>query len=527
MRSIVEHKVEDIIDSKRLGDWKETLAYCLTYSSEAESKKLAEQIAQLLFEKRKDIDSAIIAYMISNNFHKLMQLWTNRLITSLKKCQGRNKIKFIQPFFEKILIYKTSAKSFEGDALMDTIFGEYGLFLAAHRMPDTALKYLELCDHNSDYIKRIKDRIVHSVPRLLKHNFQDKFPYELENVAIKMSIYRTQTLPVTRDPHGVPRGMVEGGIYRGGGGGSGGVKSEMNYSQGGAGVTGPRNILMGPRPRIGGMGPRVGGMGVGPGTLGGAGTHGHTGDATHASHAAHTAQMTAPPRPRGMGVNANRPRMMHPQQHAEEASRPPITNTNRGMAYTPGDQSNLSNVSGHSPGAPDTQHGDKPAMFNPANTYPTTQNAPPPGRMLPPPSGNIRPPPIGFGTRPTILDPPDHHVIPPPSKPSFVAPPAMGGVGFRPPVTRPPPIGGPGGAPPPRGIMTEANFGIKGGKPATLNREISGADISEVPPQYTELSQFFVAECELISQVDVCIHIYIYICIPKNYYRIIRRRERF
>lgn len=69
LRSIVQDDFKELISQQALhhkhANWKESLAYFLSYLEGPDMKTLVHELADELLNKKKDINSAIICYMIS------------------------------------------------------------------------------------------------------------------------------------------------------------------------------------------------------------------------------------------------------------------------------------------------------------------------------------------------------------------------------------------------------------------------------------------------------------------------------
>lgn len=65
--------------------WKETLAYIIAYEDEEKLKEVAKQLGDLLLKVRKDINSAIICYILSGDLDIVVDLWKKRALYQIKK----------------------------------------------------------------------------------------------------------------------------------------------------------------------------------------------------------------------------------------------------------------------------------------------------------------------------------------------------------------------------------------------------------------------------------------------------------
>ena len=116
----MENSIEELIENKNLFEWKETLAYSITYS-EDNGKSYADKLAQQLLNKAHDVNSAIISFLIAHNFDQTLYLWQQKYKQSLVKSQGRIKYFNLQKLFQKSLVFKTSIKHYDNSEIMNQI----------------------------------------------------------------------------------------------------------------------------------------------------------------------------------------------------------------------------------------------------------------------------------------------------------------------------------------------------------------------------------------------------------------------
>lgn len=105
IKGIVNKETEEMIMDLAQTNWKEALAYSLSFTPKAKFKELVERIAEQLYQKKRDINSAIICYMISHNIDKLSELWKIRADAIIKK-NPQHKFVVYSNFAEKITFYR-------------------------------------------------------------------------------------------------------------------------------------------------------------------------------------------------------------------------------------------------------------------------------------------------------------------------------------------------------------------------------------------------------------------------------------
>jgi hypothetical protein len=74
-------------------------------------KSLVTELGDELLNKRKDINSAIICYLIAQSMETVIDLWKKRTLFMIKKGLDRNQALF--HLFEKCILYKTVCKNLQ------------------------------------------------------------------------------------------------------------------------------------------------------------------------------------------------------------------------------------------------------------------------------------------------------------------------------------------------------------------------------------------------------------------------------
>ncbi len=183
---VISRNLASLIDGKTLHEWKETLAYCVTYSNDG-GKQLAMELGNELLHKCNDADSAIICYIVANAFGPALELWSKKLVAVYAQARHRERLMLLHRTFEKVLVLRMITKSFDPSPLFDSLLIQYSLALSNNSAKELALKYLELGNPNSADVLRVKDRIIGSNPRLFKsHNRPHALPYPVIEVRVLM-----------------------------------------------------------------------------------------------------------------------------------------------------------------------------------------------------------------------------------------------------------------------------------------------------------------------------------------------------
>lgn len=98
LRSIVQEDFKEIVSSQALhakgSNWKEMIAYLLSYVEGEELNGFVHELAEDLLNRKKDINSAIACYMISQSTETVVDLWKKRAHFYIKKGEDRNEALF-------------------------------------------------------------------------------------------------------------------------------------------------------------------------------------------------------------------------------------------------------------------------------------------------------------------------------------------------------------------------------------------------------------------------------------------------
>jgi len=123
-------------------------------------KVLSKELGDELLNKRKDINSAIICYLMSQQMEVVIDLWKKRALFMMKKGIDRNQALFL--LFEKCILYKTVCKNLKIIVDFDLIMTDIAEYMASEELTTLALKYLELSNPKQPNVAIIKERIYNS-----------------------------------------------------------------------------------------------------------------------------------------------------------------------------------------------------------------------------------------------------------------------------------------------------------------------------------------------------------------------------
>lgn len=105
IKSLVNGSIKELVLDLAQSNWKEALAYALSFTQRGDIKGLVEEIANELYQKKRDVNSAIICYMISQNIQKVSELWRLRS-ESIATKNPKHKYAVYTNFAEKITFYR-------------------------------------------------------------------------------------------------------------------------------------------------------------------------------------------------------------------------------------------------------------------------------------------------------------------------------------------------------------------------------------------------------------------------------------
>lgn len=173
--------------------WKESLAYILSYVDEdAELNQLVQELGDELLNKKKDINSAIVCYMISQSLDTVVDLWKKRALFFIKKGMNRNECLF--QLFEKCILFRTVTKTNAKLLVdLDLIVSDISDYLVAEDMRALAFSYLEAVGNpKQPNVAFAKDRVFNSdsTKLLTKQFVRPSMPYQVEKIKVQMSQYK-------------------------------------------------------------------------------------------------------------------------------------------------------------------------------------------------------------------------------------------------------------------------------------------------------------------------------------------------
>ncbi|CAI2374987.1 unnamed protein product [Moneuplotes crassus] len=170
IKGISNNEVEGLIANLSQSNWKEALAYTLSYSEERKIHEYVEEIAEVVLKKR-DVNSAIICYMVSKNIDQLSDLWKVRADSIIKK-NPQYKYTVYSNYAEKITLFRQITGIQKATKDCDEVIAELADILVNEGLPDIALKYLTQNYCKSEECEKIRERIYYSKHSQLASQFE-------------------------------------------------------------------------------------------------------------------------------------------------------------------------------------------------------------------------------------------------------------------------------------------------------------------------------------------------------------------
>ena len=124
-------------------------------------KQLLNELGEELISKRKDINSAIVCYIISQSVELVVDLWKKRALFFMKK-HGTDRTDVLYHLFEKCLLLRTACKNQKPLVDLDLIFVDVADCLINEGYKQLAMKYIELCNPKQANVAFLKERIYSS-----------------------------------------------------------------------------------------------------------------------------------------------------------------------------------------------------------------------------------------------------------------------------------------------------------------------------------------------------------------------------
>ena len=182
IRYLVEDQRDELVLNYSLDDWKECVALCVSLSQKDGSsfKKYMDQIATRFIEERKDYDTALLCYILSKDFQRILETYAS-YSEKLQKGTLDYTI-FLMNTIEKIIALKTITQFYEPNSLVDRFLFELSKVLQNYNRDLLILNLLTINDSFGFECLVIKDRLLNSSEEFQGLFTSRNFPFRRENV---------------------------------------------------------------------------------------------------------------------------------------------------------------------------------------------------------------------------------------------------------------------------------------------------------------------------------------------------------
>lgn len=182
IRYLVEDQIEDLVLNYSLDDWKECVALCINLPTNF--KGHMEQLANRFIQERNDYDTAMLCYILSKNFTKILE--TFALASERYQRGSTDHTIFLINTVEKIIGLRILVGYYEPNSIVDRFLFELSKVLQAHGKEVLILNLLTINDSFGFECLVIRDRLLNSSPELQKLFAAKQFPFHRETVNVRV-----------------------------------------------------------------------------------------------------------------------------------------------------------------------------------------------------------------------------------------------------------------------------------------------------------------------------------------------------
>ena len=207
IRYLVEDQIEDLVLNYSLDEWKECVALCINFPQNF--KKHMEQLANRFIQERNDYDTAMLCYILSKNFMRLLETFAS---ASEKYQRGSTDHSiFLLNTVEKIIGLRLLVSYYEPNNIVDRFLFELSKVLQVNGREFVILNLLTINDSFGFECLVIRDRLLNSSPELLQLFSTKSFPFRPEVVNIRHKKAKTiEPVKKTPDHFGGPKPISHG-----------------------------------------------------------------------------------------------------------------------------------------------------------------------------------------------------------------------------------------------------------------------------------------------------------------------------
>jgi hypothetical protein len=130
----------------------------IAYEDDEKLKQVAKELGDQLLKVKKDINSAITCYILSNELEIVTDLWKKRALYQMRK-QGADKFESLFHLFQKTILMRHAIKQSTSSDDIDLMLADFGEFLSSEQMNFLAMKYLQMTSNSNERVQNLKNRL--------------------------------------------------------------------------------------------------------------------------------------------------------------------------------------------------------------------------------------------------------------------------------------------------------------------------------------------------------------------------------
>ncbi|XP_058107910.1 protein transport protein SEC31 homolog B isoform X2 [Magnolia sinica] len=155
--AMVNNDLMNLVNTRPLNSWKETLALLCTFAQKEEWTVLCDTLALRLMVAGNTL-AATICYICAGNIEKTVAIWSRSLNS---EHEGRSYVDLLQDLMEKTIILALASGQKRLSASLSRLVGNYAELLASQGLLTTAMEYLKLLgsEESSHELTILRDRL--------------------------------------------------------------------------------------------------------------------------------------------------------------------------------------------------------------------------------------------------------------------------------------------------------------------------------------------------------------------------------
>ena len=189
--AIIEQVTRPSVGGPLVCSWKEALAYVIAYEDEAKLRQVAKMLGDQLLKTKKDVNSAIICYMLSTDLDIVTDLWKKRALFQIKKL-GVDKFEAVLHLLEKSILMMRATGATQANEDICLILADFGEFLSSEQQTHLAMKYMYAAGQQNGRVNELRHKIFLSDPQLQQTCPKPPVPFQVSQIRIQVQPARSQ-----------------------------------------------------------------------------------------------------------------------------------------------------------------------------------------------------------------------------------------------------------------------------------------------------------------------------------------------